>query len=83
MNRGAETAFEAVANELAQLRNCDVTCLEWVSPIANRNYRFVQVGGRPRERFERWPRMPLLRRSVHGRNELHSTTREALQASRL
>ncbi|MBL8820399.1 MAG: glycosyltransferase family 4 protein [Planctomyces sp.] len=61
VNRGAETAFEAVANELAKIKGCDVTLFGMGESNPARNYQFIQVHGRPRERFERWPRMPFVR----------------------
>ena len=60
MNRGAEIAFLAVAQELAKSGE-DVTLIGSGPEIAGRPYRYVQVGAVPRERFEKFPKVPALR----------------------
>jgi glycosyltransferase involved in cell wall biosynthesis len=59
--RGAEIAFESVAAELAQRRDCEVTLIGSGQAREDRPYRFIHAPCRPRERFERWPRFPVLR----------------------
>lgn len=61
VNRGAETAFEAISEELAKLPSCQVTVFGSGDQNPERHYRFVKVGCRPRERFEQWPRIPIFR----------------------
>jgi glycosyltransferase involved in cell wall biosynthesis len=60
VNRGAEVAFLAIAEALAKAGD-DVTLIGSGPEIPGRPYRYIQVGAVPRERFERFPRLPLLR----------------------
>jgi len=59
--RGAEIAFESVAAELARRDDCVVTLIGSGDPRPDRPYRFLRAWCRPRERFERWPRLPVFR----------------------
>lgn len=61
VSRGAETALEAVARELAKREDFSVTLIGSGPPRAGEPYRYVQVPVTPRERFEKWPRVPPLR----------------------
>ena len=61
VNRGAEVAFQCVAAELAKLPGCEVTLAGSGEGGADAPYRFQHVGCFPRERFEHWPHVPLLR----------------------
>ncbi|MGA2441892.1 MAG: glycosyltransferase family 4 protein [Tepidisphaeraceae bacterium] len=58
--RGAETAFEQIARHLARLGH-QVTVFGSGLPRAGEPYRFSHVPCIPRERFENWPKFPLLR----------------------
>lgn len=60
VNRGAEIAFLAVAQELAKAGE-DVTLIGSGPRLPGRPYRYLQVGAVPRERFERFPNFPALR----------------------
>jgi glycosyltransferase involved in cell wall biosynthesis len=59
-DRGAEVAFISVATELAKGRD-DVTLIGSGPPRPGTVYRYIQAGAIARERFESWPKMPLLR----------------------
>lgn len=59
-DRGAEIAFISIATEIAKLGE-DVTFIGSGRERASRPYRFLQAASVPRERFEHWPSMPLLR----------------------
>lgn len=61
VRRGAETAFEAVGRELAKLPGFAVTLIGSGPPRPDEPYRYVRVPCLPRERFERYPRLPTLR----------------------
>jgi len=61
VSRGAEVAFESVARELAQHPDWSVTLVGGGDPRPGEPYRFIHAPVRPRERFERWPRVPPLR----------------------
>ena len=61
IDRGAEVAFERVADLIAQGPDCKVTVFGSGPERAGRHYRYVQVPCLPRNRFEKWPRLPLLR----------------------
>ncbi len=61
VNRGAETAFEAMASELARTDRCQVTLFGSGDADSTKPYQFVHVGSVRRERFERLPRLPLMR----------------------
>jgi glycosyltransferase involved in cell wall biosynthesis len=62
VNRGAETAFQALGEALAE-RNHDVTLFGTGAPRSDTRYHFVQSSSVARERFERWPAFPPLRSS--------------------
>ncbi len=59
--RGAEVVFESVAQAIAASGRHHVTLAGMGQPRPDRAYDFVHVGGVGRERFERFPRVPLLR----------------------
>lgn len=59
--RGAEVVFEQVAQAIAEAGRHQVTLAGMGQPRPDRAYDFVHVDGVGRERFERWPRVPLLR----------------------
>lgn len=59
--RGAEVALESVARELSRIDGFEVTLMGSGQPRAHEPYRFVHVPSTPRERFEKWPRLPVLR----------------------
>lgn len=61
MCRGAEVAFESIAIELARMPDVDVTLFGSGQPRSDRPYQFVHSGCIPRERFERWPSVPVFR----------------------
>lgn len=61
VSRGAEAVFENVARELARRPEFDVTLLGAGEARPGQPYRFLHAGATPRERFERWPRIPPLR----------------------
>ena len=58
--RGAEIAFLAVAEELARSGD-DVTLIGSGPDLPDRPYRYLRAGAVPRERFERFPKLPALR----------------------
>lgn len=60
VDRGAEIALIAVARELARTGDA-VTLFGGGSARADEPYRFVHVPTVPRERFERFPKLPLVR----------------------
>jgi glycosyltransferase involved in cell wall biosynthesis len=59
--RGAEVAFESVARELARIDGVQVTLFGSGKPREGEPYAFTHVGNIPRERFEGWPGIPVLR----------------------
>lgn len=61
VTRGAEIALETVADRLAGSGRCDVTLIGSGQPKVTRAYRFIHARCIARERFERWPALPLLR----------------------
>jgi glycosyltransferase involved in cell wall biosynthesis len=61
VNRGAEVALESVALELAHLGDFDVTLIGSGHARTGDPYRFIHAGRVPRERFLRWPKVPILR----------------------
>ncbi len=69
VSRGAEIAFESVAHHLA-LSGEEVTVLGSGPQVDGRAYRSVQTGVVPRERFERFPSIPLLARNEYTWEEL-------------
>jgi glycosyltransferase involved in cell wall biosynthesis len=60
VQRGAEVAFMSVASELARRGNT-VTLFGSGPPISETPYAFAQSALLPRERFERFPKVPALR----------------------
>lgn len=63
VNRGAEIAFLSVAEELAKAGD-DVTLIGSGPAPAARAYRYIRAGAVPRERFENFPKLPLLRGDI-------------------
>jgi glycosyltransferase involved in cell wall biosynthesis len=61
VNRGAEVAFESIAQEIASEGEHDVKLIGSGFSIAGRAYRFEHVAAISRERFEGWPTLPLFR----------------------
>jgi len=61
VRRGAEVALESIAQEIASRGEDDVMLIGSGFEIPNRAYRFKRVPVVPRDRFERWPRVPFLR----------------------
>ncbi|MBW4550832.1 MAG: glycosyltransferase family 4 protein [Aphanocapsa sp. GSE-SYN-MK-11-07L] len=61
VTRGAEVAFEAIAQELGQRAEVDVTLFGSGQQRAGASYSFQHVDNIERESFERWPRFPILR----------------------
>lgn len=59
-SRGAEVAFISIANELAKAGDA-VTLIGSGKPEATTSYRFLQAASLPREKFETFPKIPLLR----------------------
>lgn len=60
VNRGAETAFQALGQALSD-RHHEVTLFGTGAPRSDAGYRFAQSKMIPRERFEGWPTFPPLR----------------------
>ncbi len=61
VNRGAEVAFESVAQEIALKGRHRVTVAGSGQPIADRAYDFQHIPNVDRKRFESWPKVPFLR----------------------
>jgi glycosyltransferase involved in cell wall biosynthesis len=61
VRRGAEVVLESVAQHIAARGEHQVTLLGSGAAIEGRAYRFEHVPAIPRERFERWPKLPFLR----------------------
>jgi len=61
VNRGAETAFESLARAMARDARDTITLMGTGAIRTAEQYRFVRTHGVARERFERWPKVPLLR----------------------
>jgi glycosyltransferase involved in cell wall biosynthesis len=59
--RGAEAALENVARQLARRDDFAVTLIGSGRERAGEPYRFIHAPLKPREQFERWPRIPPLR----------------------
>jgi glycosyltransferase involved in cell wall biosynthesis len=60
VDRGAEIAFIAIASELAKTGH-EVTLIGSGPPRPGQPYRYIRVPALPREKFEAFPRIPLLR----------------------
>ena len=67
--RGAEVAFESIAHELA-LRGPAVTAIGSGQPLDGRAYHFLHASVRPRENFERFPRLPPVLRNEYVYEEI-------------
>ena len=61
VHRGAEVAFESVAEQIALQGRHEVTLVGSGHETPARAYRFRRIGSVPRERFEGWPSVPFLR----------------------
>lgn len=59
--RGAEVALESIATELARTGEHQVTVIGSGEPRPNDPYRFLHASCVPREKFEGWPSLPVLR----------------------
>jgi glycosyltransferase involved in cell wall biosynthesis len=60
VDRGAEVAFISIASELSKLGD-QVTLIGSGPPRTNQPYKYLQAPLINRERFERWPRLPVFR----------------------
>lgn len=60
VSRGAEVAFLAIAQALAKSGD-EVTLIGSGNEISGKPYHYIRVGAVPRERFERFPKVPTLR----------------------
>jgi len=65
VSRGAEIAFESVAEQLARSPGFDVTLIGSGQARADRAYRFLHAPCVTRDRFERWPSLPIFRSDCH------------------
>src|ERR1700722_13731653 len=61
VRRGAEIAFESIAQEIALAGEHDVTLIGAGHEIAGRAYRFAHIPSVSRNHFERWPKVPFFR----------------------
>lgn len=61
VNRGAEIALESMATQLSAIEGCDVTLMGSGQPRDGQPYRFLHAACTPRERFIRYPHLPVLR----------------------
>ena len=61
VSRGAEAAFENVARQLARRDDFEITLVGSGAERPGEPYRFIHAPMKPRERFEKWPRLPPLR----------------------
>jgi glycosyltransferase involved in cell wall biosynthesis len=61
VHRGAEVAFESVAQQIAAGGEHEVTLVGSGPEKPSRAYRYRRIPAVPRERFEHWPRVPPLR----------------------
>ena len=61
VNRGAEVALESLADQIAAIPGMQVTLIGSGLERPHRRYRFLHAGCMSRERFERWPRVPMAR----------------------
>ena len=64
IHRGAEVAFESLAQKLSELGGFDVTLAGAGVPISGRSYRFLHTPMISRERFEKFPKFPPLRSDI-------------------
>ena len=60
VDRGAEIAFMSVASQLAR-QGDDVTLIGSGPERPGREYRYIQAPSIRREKFERWPSLPMFR----------------------
>lgn len=61
VRRGAEVAFESIAQEIAVEGKHDVTLMGSGQPLPGRAYNFRHIPAISRNRFERWPKVPFFR----------------------
>jgi len=61
VRRGAEVAFESIAQQIALEGEHKVTLIGSGVDIPSRPYRFKRVPAVSRDTFERWPKMPFFR----------------------
>jgi glycosyltransferase involved in cell wall biosynthesis len=61
VSRGAEIAFESIAKELTQYKDCDITLFGSGQDKEGTSYKFVHIDNRDRQYFESWPKFPILR----------------------
>lgn len=62
VRRGAEIAFESIAQELGMIKDVSVTLFGSGWPSNDTSYSFIHIGNVDREKFEKWPHIkPLLR----------------------
>jgi glycosyltransferase involved in cell wall biosynthesis len=61
VHRGAEVAFESIAQQIAVAGRDDVTVIGSGPDAPDRAYRFRRVRSVPPERFRGWPAVPFLR----------------------
>lgn len=61
VTRGAEVALEAIGRELAKIQTVDVSLLGSGEARKGEPYKFIHIGNIPRESFEKWPKVPILR----------------------
>jgi len=61
VRRGAEVVFEAVAQQIAEYGEHQVTVVGSGQSRSDRTYEFIHVPSASRDVFERWPKFPFLR----------------------
>lgn len=61
VRRGAEVAFESIAQEIALGGGHEVLLAGSGQVLEGRHYSFQHVDAVPRSHFEKWPKMPFLR----------------------
>lgn len=59
--RGAEVAFESIANELAQRKDVEVTLFGTGKLRREDRYEFISIKSKSREYFDKWPFIPIFR----------------------
>src|SRR5215470_13649135 len=69
VRRGAEVAFESIAQHIGAGGGHDVALVGSGEEGPPRAYRFKRISAVPRSRFVRWPKLPLLR-DEHAYEEL-------------